>query len=232
VLIQIAVLIAISAIAILAGYCLLQLLAHARAATNASQQPGLADVLTTMEGYAYQGIFAGAELARRGLEQLGTTLSGGDRAAIANGIYDALPPVVTVAGVSVPIGVLKDMIGRTQFAQVVQDVYARTSAFVTANEKFLADQVTSMKVSQSHLTPGLAAAPLLAYGPLAPLLTPPTAGTPPVIQIVAHGPVTVSPGAVEVAPAPPPEAPVEPPDTQQKTDVTGQQAPANQPLVG
>jgi hypothetical protein len=136
-LIQIAVLLAIGGLFIITGWAVRGIIISLRQ----QNQPRLNLVLQAIQPWVYKAILAGEKLAVEALDSFDTQLSGADKATVANSIYDALPEFLTVGTISIPINIVKSLITREHFAELVRDAYGSAHAYILRNRDFLIKQV-------------------------------------------------------------------------------------------
>lgn len=77
----------------------------------------------------------------QGFKLLDTELSGVDRKSIAVSVYDALPPVIWIGVIPVPVSLIKIRFSRDDFESLVEQVYQETHEFLLQNETYLTAQV-------------------------------------------------------------------------------------------
>ena len=86
-----------------------------------------AQVEAALLTFVFQGICAGYRVSEMAMDELGTRLRGADKKAIANVIYDLLP--ADIAGF--PLEIVKSLVTRKRFAELVQDAFDRFDAGYT-----------------------------------------------------------------------------------------------------
>jgi hypothetical protein len=140
-ILDIAVALGCGALLILAALAVFNILSH-------SKQPALHAVLDALTPYIYKAIFAGERFALLAEQQLDTRLAGTDKKAVADSMYNLLPDFLPVGRFLLPINVVKMLVPRVQFEQVVQDVYEQTHGFLLKNEDYLKQQVNGLKLPE------------------------------------------------------------------------------------
>lgn len=98
-------------------------------------------VITAIQPYLYKAILAGQQMALLGLDQFDTKLVGQDKKAVADSVYDTLPDYLLVAGVPIPIIVVKTIVPRDRFEELVKNAYNEAHSFIMKNEAYLRSQV-------------------------------------------------------------------------------------------
>jgi hypothetical protein len=124
---------------ILAALALLGILRSIKPGTPAVQ--AIIDALTP---YIYRAILAGERFALVGSQQLKLTLTGQDKKAIADSVYDALPDYILVGKIPIPVSTIKLIVPRERFEDLIKDAYESAVAFVARNEVFLKSQVDAL----------------------------------------------------------------------------------------
>lgn len=136
-IIDLAVLLGVGGLIILAGIAIVNILGKVRE----SATPTVQAILDALIPYAQKAIVAGEKLAVAGLDDIDHQLDGTDKAAVANGIYDVLPDVLYIAGRAIPTTLVKHLITREMFADLVKRLYDETDAFIERNRDYLKKQI-------------------------------------------------------------------------------------------
>lgn len=89
--------------------------------------PSEAEIEAALLPIAIQGIFAAFKAGQVALDEFQKVLDGTDKAAIAVHLYDLLPATVQVGKVKLPVGLVKELYSRDQFAGLVQSAYDQFS---------------------------------------------------------------------------------------------------------
>ncbi len=132
---------------------------RAQARAKAGGQVGIQAVLDALEPFIWRGILAGEQLALKGMNDLDVTLTGWDKAAIANAIYDLIPDTIMVGDRSVPVKLVKALVPRQAFIAAVKDIYDAAHAFVLQNEGYLINQVAALKEAMQGSAPAQSSLP-------------------------------------------------------------------------
>lgn len=132
---------AIGAILLIVAWLLLQAIVRFRATGT----PGVQAVLDALVPYIYQAIFAGERAVVWGFDVLEERIAATDKKAVADSIYNLLPPVIAVGSITVPTTLVKRLVPREEFERLVKDAYDSADAFLQRNEQFLKDQVAVLK---------------------------------------------------------------------------------------
>ena len=80
--------------------------------------------------FAFQGICAAYRISEMAVDALGGRLRGLEKQEVANVIYDLLPD--TISGI--PLEIVKAVVSRERFAELVQDAFSRFDAGYTQFE--------------------------------------------------------------------------------------------------
>lgn len=136
-IIQIAVLLAVGGLLLLAAIAASHIITQIRIAATPTEQA----ILDALMVYAQRGIVAGEKLSVEGLDQVDRELTGADKAAIANSIYNLLPDTITVLGHSYPVSIIKHLITPDQFSALVKQIFDETDAFILRNRDYLEKQI-------------------------------------------------------------------------------------------
>jgi len=117
--------------------------------------PAQADMLHALREYAAQAIAAGDALALKSLETAQGDIDGLDRKAIADKFYALLPSTITIAGKSIPIGIVKVFVSQAQWEALVQSVFDELDSLIARNEAWLKAQIKPpVQQSVPPRTPG------------------------------------------------------------------------------
>lgn len=134
------IVLAVGAVLILLGTLLLKALREQQ-----GKSPSADGIIQALLPFVYKAIFAGEHYARLSLQNAGTALDGLDRKLIADTIYDALPPVLMIGRIPIPIAMIKYVITRERFEAIIEDVYKESKAFILRNDTYIRDQVGALK---------------------------------------------------------------------------------------
>lgn len=110
-------------------------------ATRPNAKPGFQAALDAIQPWVLRAVYAGETIALDGLKRLDVTLSGADKAAIANAIYDTLPDRIWLGPIAISV---KFWVSREHFAQLVEDEFRATTAFIAKNETYLTASVDKL----------------------------------------------------------------------------------------
>jgi hypothetical protein len=157
---EIWVLLAIGALLLVAGWLLYQLGLR----TRATASPSLQGVLDALVPYAYQGIFAGERMVVSVLDEAEAYIAAADKKAVADSIYDLLPPVITLGKYTISTDLVKRLVPREEFQRLVENVYNTADAFFQRNEQYLKDQVASLPPLPANPTTKTATVGRSIYG--------------------------------------------------------------------
>jgi hypothetical protein len=113
--------------------------------TDPNVSPTQQAILDALEPFIWRGILAGEQLALKGMNDLDVTITGWDKAAIANAVYDLIPDTIMIGERSVPVKLVKQLVSRQAFIQAVKDIYDAGHAFILKNEDYLINQVADLK---------------------------------------------------------------------------------------
>ena len=138
--IQIVVSLGIGAFVLLIAVVVLDFINAARGKGTPTQQA----ILAALEPFAHQAIFAGESIALDAMEGAKIAVAGADRAKIANAVYDALPAALWIGKTPIPVGAVKAVVSREQFAALIENVYQQTQVFISKNEAFLKGKVDAL----------------------------------------------------------------------------------------
>lgn len=134
---QIAVLLAVGGLLILGGIAVLNILSKLKA----SATPPVQVILDALIPWAQKAIVAGEKAASEALDEVDRELDGIDKAAVADSIYNLLPEFINVGGVSIPTSLVKHLVTREMFSDLVKRVYDETDAFIERNSDYLKKQI-------------------------------------------------------------------------------------------
>ncbi len=90
--------------------------------------PGEREIESAVLPFAFQAICAAFKMSERAAEELGAVMDGVDKKAIADAAYDLLPASLN----GIPVGVIKDIISREKFVELVEDAYSYFKLFFDA----------------------------------------------------------------------------------------------------
>ena len=100
-------------------------------------KPALHLVLDALRPFAGQAIYAAEMLAANELTRIQGDLGGADKKSIADHFYDALPDTIMVLGRAVPISIIKALVPRASWEQLVQSVFDDAEARIGRNKDWL-----------------------------------------------------------------------------------------------
>lgn len=138
----------VGALLILLGIVLVKLFGALRQWAVQKRQPGVNLVLDALQPFVWQAILAGERAVLWGFQEVDAKLTGMDKKQVADAIYNLLPDSVLVGGRLMPIGLVKTLITREAFEELVKQVYDQADAFIERNKSYLHDQVELLKAAQ------------------------------------------------------------------------------------
>lgn len=136
-IIDLAVLLGVGGLLILAGIAIVNILGKVRE----SATPTVQAILDALIPWAQKAVLAGERATIEGLDEIDRQLDGTDKAAVANSIYDLLPEFVNVAGKPIPTSLIKHLITREMWADLVKRVFEEGDAFIERNRDYLKKQI-------------------------------------------------------------------------------------------
>lgn len=71
----------------------------------------------------FQGILSAYRTSERAMDDLAIRIRGADKKKLADTIYNLIPDVIVVQGRAVPVGIVKSLVTRDRFAELVQGVF-------------------------------------------------------------------------------------------------------------
>ena len=92
--------------------------------------PGETEIEAALLPYLLKGIIAAYKMSEDAIDLTGERLRGLDKKAIADALYDLLPP--TIGGI--PVGLIKTLITREKFAELVQGAFDRAMQLYEFNQ--------------------------------------------------------------------------------------------------
>jgi hypothetical protein len=87
--------------------------------------PGEAEIEAALFPYIVGGVVAAYKLSERKLDELGKRLEGIDKKALADATYALLPDTIMVGDVAVPVNVVKYVVTKERWRELVQDGFDR-----------------------------------------------------------------------------------------------------------
>jgi hypothetical protein len=138
-IIDLSVLLGVGGLIILAGIAVVNILQKIK--INAT--PTVQAILDALLPYAQKAIVAGEKLAVEGLDEVDRELDGADKKAIADAVYNTLPDQIYIPVLkrSVPLTLIKSLITREMWADLVKRVFDETDAFIERNRDYLKKQI-------------------------------------------------------------------------------------------
>jgi Na+-transporting methylmalonyl-CoA/oxaloacetate decarboxylase gamma subunit len=136
-LMQAVVALLVGALLILAGVAVVYILRT----IQASATPAVSAIMDALLPWAMKAVYAGEWTAAQALDDIDRELDGVDKAAVANSLYDLLPPVIVIAGKTISIDLVKHLITRDMWADLVKRVFEETDALVERNRDYLKKQI-------------------------------------------------------------------------------------------
>lgn len=97
---------------------------------NRQGYPFEAQIETALTEYAVTAIAVGYRMSEKTMDELGHRLAGVDKKAFAYAIYDMLPPEIG----GIPIVVVKAIVTRERFGQLVQNAFYQFEIFWGARQ--------------------------------------------------------------------------------------------------
>jgi len=95
-------------------------------------------ILDALKPWALKAIIAGEQMAITKEGDLDKAIQGVDKFEVASAVYNLLPPVIHIGGLTVDV---KSLITRDAFDTLIDDLFEETHAFILANEDYLRKQV-------------------------------------------------------------------------------------------
>jgi hypothetical protein len=136
--------------ALLAGF--VTILRALEAQNKKIANPTVHEILQALTPYAWEAVLAGEKSVLWGIDQVGARLEGTDKKAVADLLYNALPAIIMVGSVPLPIGVVKTFITRPMWEALVKTVYDGATARIEASKPWLISQVDAL-APKAHSTP-------------------------------------------------------------------------------
>jgi hypothetical protein len=102
------------------------------------------DVIDALLPFVYRALLAGEKVAQDFMQNANVALAGVDKKQVADSVYALLPETISIRGVAVPIVIVKQIIPRDRFEQLVKDTYDAASAFIKRNQDYLRGQVDAL----------------------------------------------------------------------------------------
>ncbi len=90
--------------------------------------PGEREIESAVLPFAFQAICGAFKMSERAADELGETMDGIDKKKVADAAYDLLPDTLN----GIPVGVIKLVISREKFAELVEDAYSYFKLFYDA----------------------------------------------------------------------------------------------------
>ncbi len=109
--------------------------------TNAGKNPTFDAVLDALMPMVYRGIVAGQKAAITALNDFDTWLEGEDKQKIADSLYNLIPDVILVGTTPIPVNVVKRLVTKEDFSNLVKNVYDETAAFIRKNAEYFDHQI-------------------------------------------------------------------------------------------
>lgn len=111
---------------------------------EADTNPTIDAILDALMPTVYKGIVAGEKMSVLALKRFKLVLEGEDKQAVADSLYNLLPDVVMVAGQPLPINLIKRLITKDDFSNLVKNVYDEIAAFLSANAGYIEKSVRDL----------------------------------------------------------------------------------------
>jgi hypothetical protein len=87
--------------------------------------PGEAEIEAALFPHLVGGLVGAYKLSERKMDELGQRLEGIDKKALADAAYALLPDTIMVGDVAVPVNVVKYVVTRERWRELVQDAFDR-----------------------------------------------------------------------------------------------------------
>lgn len=108
------------------------------------RQPALSAVLDVLGEFALKAVYGAESLAYEAFTKLDNKVESWDKKAIADAIYDTLPDTILVAGRPVPIGIIKMLVPRAVWQDLVQRKFGEADAFIHRQRDYLIKQIDGL----------------------------------------------------------------------------------------
>lgn len=98
--------------------------------------------------YANKGIVAGETLALDALKIADTKITGADKSAIANSIYDAIPDWVSIPmfPIQIHVSLVKLFVSEKDFESLIDRLFTETDKFIRDQQDYIIRQVNAISV--------------------------------------------------------------------------------------
>lgn len=107
--------------------------------------PGVDAIFAALQPYIFQAILAGERAVIWGYDDLEARLEGTDKKKVADSVYNLIPDTLWVGTVPLPSSLVKRLITRDEFAELVKKTYDGADAWLQKNEQYFRNQVDALK---------------------------------------------------------------------------------------
>lgn len=105
----------------------------------------------------YQGIMAAYRTSERAMDEIAARIRGSDKKALADTIYNLIPDVIVVQGKAIPVSIVKSLIPRWRFEELVQ------LAFDEFDEQYLSHSARWDRLFEDWLDENAPTPPVTAF---------------------------------------------------------------------
>ncbi len=106
-----------------------------RLAREKQGYPFEAEVEAALLPVVFQGILAAYRTSERAMDEFATRIQGADKKNLADTIYNLIPDVIVVQGKAVPVGIVKSLVTKERFQEIVQTVFSEFDEQYTAHSE-------------------------------------------------------------------------------------------------
>lgn len=136
------------AVAVLVGAVLILLVVlFVWAASKLRKQklPGVDAILAALQPMVFQAIIAGERAVIWGFDDLEARIESTDKKNVADSVYNLIPDTLWVGTVPLPSSLVKKLVTRDEFAELVKKTYDGADAWLQKNEQYFRSQVDALK---------------------------------------------------------------------------------------